>query len=550
MAVFTLVCRPSLINRLLFLIMCICAWWALTYHQELVAATLDAKILWSRLRHLLLPFLTVLWLMLTLELTGLGHSVSRRMWACLFVIPVLTVLLAWTLPHHALFRHSHSLPAGDPVLQPLLFERGYWSQVYDLFQLALQGWGVFLLLRVWRRGPRLMRKPVAWLLFSSLFPIIANLIFNTGAIPTGGLNPAPLLLFPAAAALAFAMFRLQLLNVAPVARDMLFDLIRDGILVTDADGCVADLNQAATRILGLPAAAVLRQPVGSLPEPWASALDAHDEPTRPVSAAAEHDGPWFERSRIPIQMSDVTRGWMFLLQDVTAQTILHRARLDKVRRLEAARRARQWGLLLRDLHDGIGSISANISMLADVGQKTPTDEGKRAVLAQIAELANESNIEVRTMMNALETSPLSWPALCAEIRRFASAMLEPRGVCFELTHHGLPDSAPGLSAGNSLFRIIKESVANAAKHAQPTRVEAKLQCDGTTLELSISDDGRWIEPVRPGRGLRNIRNRVQELDGTFTLETVPATRLCCRIPVTSLTDEPCAQTDKEGADLP
>lgn len=530
MAVFALTRPPSVINRLLFLIQLICAVWALTYHGELTTPDLQLKLAWMKGRYVFMCFLTVLWFMLTVKLAGVARGATPALWAVLFIIPALTLPVALTMDRHEWFRHAFSVAPGDGI-RPLLFERGPWCLVYDIYQLALQGVGLLLLAKALRTNmASALRKPVAFLILSSLLPIIANLVFNANAEACHGLNPAPLILFPAAAVLAVSIFRFQLLDVAPIARDMLFDHIRDGIIVTDLAGRVVDLNTAAENMLSRRRAEILGRTCASAPAPWPQALSPDGPLSHAFCTDSDRDGLWFERTRIPILANGKLRGWMFMCQDITAQMIVHRQRINRVRHEEESKRARQWALLLRDLHDGVGAVSANIGLLAELGRKAPA-EAKDALFTQIGDLAKECNIEVRTIMNALETRALTWSAFFAELRHYASLVLEPRSVRFALKVDGEPGDDPGFTASTSLFRIVKEALTNAAKHAQATEVTVHFHFSRDRLALTVRDDGRWKEKRAEGRGLRHLRQRVQDLGGTFSLETSPATVLTCLLPL-------------------
>jgi signal transduction histidine kinase len=526
MALYGLVRPPSVSNRLLVLVTLICAGWAATYYQELAAPCFEAKLAWMRARFVFIPFLTVLWAMLSADLAGVRTKVPSWVWALCFVVPTLSVPLGLTVQYHALYRHGFAL-AGHSGLQPLLFQRGPWCRVYDLHSLGLQLASLYLIAKAWRNAAPPLRWPIPLLFFSSLLPIVGNAIFNVRPLVAGGLNPALPLLFPSVVALAVAVFRSDLLAVAPIARDMLFDHIHDGILVVDALGRVADLNTAAARMLGVPVQSLKNRALDAAPSPWPACLGTADAATLTFQSTLDSPGRWYERTRHPIERDGRLQGWMFVVEDVTDRTAMEAQRIQEARAEEEAKRTRQWRLLLRDLHDGIGGISANIAMLASLARKTPDYDAKDEILSQIGDLANEGNIEVRTMMNSLEARDMSWPDLFAEVRRFAALVLEPRGILFALRVEGTPGPPPGMSNGTSIFRIVKETVTNAAKHARAGVVRVDFAFEAGTIELSIRDDGRWAEGTAEGRGLRNLRQRVQEMGGTFRLETTPATRITC-----------------------
>jgi len=75
---------------------------------------------------------------------------------------------------------------------------------------------------------------------------------------------------------------------------------------------------------------------------------------------------------------------------------------------------------------------------------------------------------------------------------------------------------------SALRRTLREALSNLLKHAQARRVTVTAMLSpteaGPTLVYVVADDGRGIAPShRPGRGLVNMRNRMQELGGSVEI---------------------------------
>lgn len=66
--------------------------------------------------------------------------------------------------------------------------------------------------------------------------------------------------------------------------------------------------------------------------------------------------------------------------------------------------------------------------------------------------------------------------------------------------------------------MLREALANAARHAHATTVDVMAEATATHLMLRVSDNGRGIDPARTRRsGLANLRTRATELGGTLTI---------------------------------
>ena len=85
------------------------------------------------------------------------------------------------------------------------------------------------------------------------------------------------------------------------------------------------------------------------------------------------------------------------------------------------------------------------------------------------------------------------------------------------------------------YRIAREAVANAIKHARCTRLDLTLEHDGDDLVLRICDDGPHTPPGAvpvAGLGLNILKYRAQLLGGVLTVVGGPTGGMCltCRAP--------------------
>ncbi|UII25875.1 tetratricopeptide repeat protein [Fulvivirga maritima] len=74
-----------------------------------------------------------------------------------------------------------------------------------------------------------------------------------------------------------------------------------------------------------------------------------------------------------------------------------------------------------------------------------------------------------------------------------------------------------------LYRVIQEAIQNASKHAHADNLEIQLMVGEELVNLIIEDDGVGFNPGEKsmGIGLRNMKNRVENLEGTLHIDTYP-----------------------------
>ncbi len=204
----------------------------------------------------------------------------------------------------------------------------------------------------------------------------------------------------------------------------------------------------------------------------------------------------------------------------------------KTRLIEEKRHAAEKEKILKDLHDGIGGITTNIGLLAELGQKKPSLEEVKKTFATIAELSREGLAEIKSFMCSLDTKEGNWHTMTAELRRVGSSMLEPLGIsfAFENSVHEVNEQ-PGSLVSLNIFRIFKEAMTNVIKHSRAKNVSVAMAVRPEGMHLSIKDDGIGLETKGKGRGLSNMKARADEIGGRLTIDSRDGTLVALEIPL-------------------
>lgn len=200
---------------------------------------------------------------------------------------------------------------------------------------------------------------------------------------------------------------------------------------------------------------------------------------------------------------------------------------------EEKRHAEEKEKTLKDLHDGIGGIITNISLLADLAQKASSISDIKMRLTTISELSREGLSEIRSFMSTLDVKERNWHMLIAELRRIGSNLLEPYGIPFFMEDNvsdmnGQPCSLLSLN----LFRIYREALTNIIKHARAQAINIMVKVNPEKLVLSVRDDGIGCGEVKGrGRGLSNMKARAEEIGGKLTVTVDKGTCVCLEVPL-------------------
>ncbi len=189
--------------------------------------------------------------------------------------------------------------------------------------------------------------------------------------------------------------------------------------------------------------------------------------------------------------------------------------------------------LLMDLHDGIGGISSNISLLAAKGVKSENLETTRETFNTILQLSKECIAEIRSFMHSLDSNAMSWHTLITELKRYGAELLEPHGILFQFNSQ-LDDPSEKLRnvIWINIFRIYREALINVIKHARANKVTINLDISTNYIHLTIDDNGiGFTNQKTSGRGICNIHKRAGMLGGNVTWSNSNGTLLSLTIPV-------------------
>ena len=204
-----------------------------------------------------------------------------------------------------------------------------------------------------------------------------------------------------------------------------------------------------------------------------------------------------------------------------------------LREWEDQKHHREREQILKDLHDGVGGMTTHIALLAETANRRRTPQDMQRALVSIAELAEDSLLEIRNFMRSIERTDLTWETCAAEFRSLGGTMLEPHDIAFVLrtfieNNRQLPDSAVYLQ----LFRIYREAITNIVKHARATAVEISFVVSPQTIQLNIKDNGVGLsDTMSGGHGLRNMMMRAKEIGGVLTVTVSGGTCVQLDVPL-------------------
>jgi PAS domain S-box-containing protein len=510
-------------------------WWGLAYALELAPTDLPTKLLWGDAKWLGVALLPPAWFAFTMRYTRRDRWVNRPVMATLAVPPVAVIVLLANPATHDLVRYYPPEAAADPAEAIAQVGPLFWP---FLIYADLVVWGCTALF-VWTlvRLSRLYWRQSLLLIVTLLLPILANLLHNLNVRPFGQVELTPFLLVLTGTVLVWGVFRFRLLDLAPIARSQIFQLMHDAVVVLDPYGRVVDANLAAERLLGQPVGQVVGQPLAQLVPGWAAAISHRHGASTSSGTSGEEAiiaGRVYELtvSALPDRQGQPT-GDLLMARDVSERRQAERDLRDSLAREQA---------VTERLSAALQREQASAERLADALQREQTatqhlrelDEMKDAFLQAVSHdlrtpLTSVLGIaatldrghqrlaasEVRDLLGRLAGNARKLGRLLTnllDLERLTQGTLDPdrqRVDLGELVSRIVKDAGPELLGERPISletapvliavdapkveRIVENLLANAARHTPAgTPVWVRVQAAGGGALMVVEDAGPGV----------------------------------------------------------
>ena len=140
------------------------AWWSGTY--ALFWSSLPPSgLFWLNATYLGVVSVIPAFFLFVLQFTDRQHWLTRRLFALLFGMGLLTLVLLWTDPWHGLFFAGLRSETDSTI-----FSGGPWFWTFFIYAYSLNLLGLLLLVKEWRSSHAFYRRQVGLLLLAALIP--------------------------------------------------------------------------------------------------------------------------------------------------------------------------------------------------------------------------------------------------------------------------------------------------------------------------------------------------------------------------------------------
>jgi PAS domain S-box-containing protein len=197
----------------------------------------------------------------------------------------------------------------------------------------------------------------------------------------------------------------------------------------------------------------------------------------------------------------------------------------------------------RDLHDDVVQRLALLAIeLERVQQSLPDSaSGLRTRVGEIRKRTLEISTSVQTMSHELHSSKLEYLGIVATARSFCKEFAEQSRVEIDFKSDDVPTPLPP-EISLCLFRVLQESLHNAAKHSGVGHFEVRLWGTSGQIHLAVRDLGEGFDRETAikgsGLGLTSMLERLKLVNGELSIESQPrrGTTIHARVPLSSASD--------------
>ncbi|MDX9993395.1 MAG: histidine kinase N-terminal 7TM domain-containing protein [Anaerolineales bacterium] len=370
--------------------------WSFSYGIENLSASLAWHKFWASVHYPAIAFVPVLWLVFSIQYTYQQKSPSKLL-LLLGIIPIVTILIAWTNDLHGLLWQNRSMVnlSGLIVMRS---EHGPYFTFHALYSYGVIFAGIFFLTRYALKTGRTYRLQAAIVLTAVIVFITGNGLFLLDLLPFKGLDITPFSFTISVIILAYGLSRHQLLDLMPIANEIILQNIGDGVLVLDNQKRVVFINPAFQQIAGLLAGTSEGSPIGDVLFNWPDIFNESPAPQEIETKIQIGENEHYLQIQIsPIWHREALQGSIYLIHDITERA----SREEKMRLFMESRGKVSENFIFMALDKTNSAIlDVNSSFTLATGYTLEEVIGKSIMTLSLI------SIETRALLNRLlHTSP-------------------------------------------------------------------------------------------------------------------------------------------------
>jgi PAS domain S-box-containing protein len=480
--------------------------WSLCHLGEWIFTDPQVKLFWADTQYFFVATVPILWFIFALQITGQSRFVRSRLVLLLLIVPMTTFIGIWSNPLHGLFWKEISLGIINNASK-LQTVNGPWFWVHATYSYLVLLSGTLVLLRAYLRSSHLYRQQFLLLLVGSVAPWVANAITIFDVVPAWeGLDLTPFGFFLTGLTMAWGLFRFRLLDIVPIARDLILVTMAEGVIVLNTSQQIVDINPAAQSIFNCSETDVIGKPAINVLSPWFDQVFPKERIVgiqHEIRIRQTEEDNYYVVSISPIMdRRDHHLGWVIVLRDISDRKLMEQE-ITQARdeAIEASKlKTRLLANVSHDLRTPLGAILGYTEILqagvqgeinaAQYDILTDIMDSTEHLLSFVNNLIGQARLESGKMkLNIQEIHPQD---LVSAYQSTANALARAKGV--EL-HQSVDTDLPAVIMGDPywLGQILLNLVSNAVKFTEEGSVTVEILFEDEQFwSLNVTDTGEGI----------------------------------------------------------
>lgn len=232
-----------------FLMMVAISLWSLAGAFEQSVTKIELKIFWSVVCYVSIPLLPVLFYLFVLRFIQTGKESNTHKERFFFLFPAVIFIIAATNHwHHLLWPEITLVQSAGGVTAK--YGHGTLFFIVVVTTYLIVALNVYHLWRANRLLKSIFRKQVRLLLLAQLLPIAVNSLYVFFGEVIDYVDPTPIAFTLTGLLIAYSIFKYSFLDLLPVARNIMFDNLAEGVLLLDDSERIVDVNNTFISFFG------------------------------------------------------------------------------------------------------------------------------------------------------------------------------------------------------------------------------------------------------------------------------------------------------------
>ena len=455
------------------------------------------KIFWAKLEFIGISFIALGFLAFGLQFTGRWPWLNTRRTLMLSIPLVLNILLAFTNENHQQIWTDIQF-ANDQPFGPLALQHGLYFFVSSAYIYGLIIVTGALLFQIAISEQSLYANQARIMIAGIVIPLVANFLYISGQNPFPEIDLSPIAISLTNAFIAIGFVRYKFMDILPVAHNLVFSAMSDGVIVVDDKNRIADINPAAKWLFPKHGDFIGRSVLEIFPEweTWQAARQPGGGLAQELSIETSEGLRTFKLRSAELEIPrQVQRLQVVILSDVTELELARRAAIEA-----NTTKTRMLANISHDLRSPLGTVIGYAEMLKSgaFGTLEPEQENASSeILDSANQLLNFVNnligqAQIETGRVLLQKRPFEVDELIGPLLSTLTFHAKKKNLTLESQ---IDPQLPSELLGDSywLRQIVLNLVNNAIKFTESGTVKVTfLRLDAEQWAIQVQDTGVGI----------------------------------------------------------